>query len=277
MNSMSQFLRTPSGTLLAIFLGLFGVAATVVGWPAALPHMLAAVLGATLTDLVIARVQRSAGRWPSSALLSGMIVGFVLSPATPWVVTGAVGVLATLSKHLLSTRRWHIFNPAGLALLLSVPLFGTGQSWWGALPDLSWLFVVLLLAAGAFIVDRINKFPLVLTFLSTSFGLLTALSTIDPTLVAELFRTPLLQATLFLSLFMLTDPPTSPSRYTEQVAIGVVVGAVSIAAQLLGVGQTYLLVGLVAGNMALASRRWLNERGRKRAGALTYSSKPASS
>ena len=56
-----------------------------------------------------------------------------------------------------------------LLLLLSIPLFGTSQSWWGALPDLSWPFVLLLLAAGAFIVDRIDKFPLMLSFLGASF------------------------------------------------------------------------------------------------------------
>ena len=257
---LRQFLRTPKGSLLAIFVGLFGLGATAVGWQLALPHMLAAVLGASLTDVAINRFDRRTPSWPTSALLSGLIVGFVLGPATPWAVTVAVGILATVSKHLLTTNRWHIFNPAGLALLASVVLFGTGHSWWGALPDLSWPFALLLLAGGAFIVDRINKFPLVLSFLGVSYGLLLALGRIDPLTAAELFRTPFLQATLFLALFMLTDPPTSRSRYTDQVAIGVLVACSSVAAKLLGAGQAYLLVGLLVGNGALAVRRWLNER-----------------
>lgn len=258
-----QFLRTPKGSLVAIFLVLLGLGAAAIGWSAALPHLLAAVVGATLTELAVARASGRPLTWPTSALLSGMIVGFVLDPFTPPVVTAAIGVVATLSKHLLTTRRWHLFNPAALALLVSVPLFGTGQSWWGALPDLSWPFVLVLLAGGTFIVDRINKAPLVLAFLGTSFGLFTALSVVDPAGVAELFRAPFLQATLFLALFMLTDPPTSPSRYTDQVVIGVLVGAVSCVAQLLGAGQSYLLLGLLAGNAALAYRRWLNERQRR--------------
>src|SRR5919202_5979089 len=160
---MFRFLRTAKGALLAIFLGLFALGATAVGWSAAVPHMLAAVLGASLTELAVSRFDRRRLAWPSSAILSGMIVGFVLGPATPHVVTAAVGILASLGKHLFATDRWHVFNPAGLALLVSVPLFGTGQSWWGALPDLGWPFVVVLIFAGAFIVDRINKFPLVLS------------------------------------------------------------------------------------------------------------------
>jgi Na+-translocating ferredoxin:NAD+ oxidoreductase RnfD subunit len=222
--------------------------------------MLAAVLGASLTELAVGRLDRRRVGWPSSAILSGMIVGFVLGPATPWAVTAAVGILATLSKHLFATQRWHVFNPAGLALLASVPLFGTGQSWWGALPDLSWPFVLVLLAAGAFIVDRINKFPLVLAFLGASFALLTVLGRSDPVTAAELLRTPFLQATVFLALFMLTDPPTAPSRYTDQVVIGLLVATASVAAEKLGAGQAYLLVGLLVGNLALAARRYLAQR-----------------
>src|SRR5438309_2096669 len=88
-------------------------------------------------------------------------------------------------------------TPKG-SLLVSIPLFATGQSWWGALPDLGWPFVFVLVAGGAFIIDRINKFPLVLSFLGVLFGLFTVVSRLDPTAVAEMYRAPFLQATLFL-------------------------------------------------------------------------------
>src|SRR5207237_981465 len=144
----------------------------------------------SLTELAVHRLYGRKVAWPSSAILSGMIVGFVLGPATPWAITAAVGILATLGKHVFRTERWHIFNPAALALLVSVPLFGTGQSWWGALPDLGWPFVLMLLAVGAFIVDRINKFPLVLSYVGVSFALLAAMAHTDSATAAELLRTP---------------------------------------------------------------------------------------
>jgi Na+-translocating ferredoxin:NAD+ oxidoreductase RnfD subunit len=258
--SLRQFLRTPKGMLLAIFVGLFALAATAVGWSTATPHMLVAIVGASLTELLVNRLDDRPFGWPSSAILSGMIVGFVLEPATPHLITLAVAILATLGKHLFATDRWHVFNPAALALLISVPLFGTAQSWWGALPDLSWPFALLLLGAGAFVVDRINKFPLVLSFLAVLFGLSTVLGRIDPVTASELFRTPFVQASLFLALFMVTDPPTAPARYVEQVAIGALVGATGVLAEALGAGQVYLLVGVLVGNVALATRRWLNQR-----------------
>ena len=93
---LRQFLRTPKGALLVIFLGLFGLAGTAVGWPSAAPHMLAAVLGASLTELAVLGFDRRPLALPSSAILSGMIVAFVLSPETPHVVTATVAILATL-------------------------------------------------------------------------------------------------------------------------------------------------------------------------------------
>jgi enediyne biosynthesis protein E5 len=62
---------------------------------------------------------------------------------------------------------------------------------------------------------------------------------------------------VFLACFMLTDPPTSPGRYRDQVWFGALAAVTSCAAQLLGLGESYLLVGLLVGNAALAAQRWL--------------------
>jgi Na+-translocating ferredoxin:NAD+ oxidoreductase RnfD subunit len=260
---VQRFLRTPKGALFPVFVVLLALAGPVVGWSLVLPHVLAAVAGACLMELLIVRFDGGRLGWPSSALLSGLIVAFVLGPETHWAVTACLGVVATISKHLMTTRRWHIFNPAALALMVSIPLFGTAQSWWGALPDLAWPFLLVLIAGGAFVVDRINKFPLVLSFTATYFGLFTLGALISPAAVAEMFRTPFVQSALFMALFMLTDPPTAPSRYRDQVWIGALVGVTSCAAQLLGAGQAYLLIGVLSGNVALAARRWLTEAQRR--------------
>jgi Na+-translocating ferredoxin:NAD+ oxidoreductase RnfD subunit len=258
-----RFLRTPKGALSLVFGVLLALAGTFAGWSVVLPHVLAAVAGACFMEVLIARFDGRPLGWPSSALLSGLIIAFVLDPGTQWPVTACLAILATISKYLIATQRWHVFNPAALALLLSIPLFATAQSWWGALPDLPWPFVLVLLAGGALVVDRINKFPLVLSFAGTYFGLFTLTALINPAAAAEMFRTPFVQSTLFLALFMLTDPPTSPSRYADQLWIGALVGMTSAVAQLVGAGQAYLLIGVLAGNVALAGRRWLTEAQRR--------------
>jgi Na+-translocating ferredoxin:NAD+ oxidoreductase RnfD subunit len=256
-DDVSRFLRTAKGSLFAVFVPLLVLAARAAGWQAALPHVAIAVGGACLAELMAVGLGKAAWRWPTSALLSGLIVAFVLGPETPPILVLALGALASASKHIVTTGRGHIFNPAALALFVSVPLFATDQSWWGALPDLPWPWLLVLLVGGAFVVDRVNKFPLVLSFLGIYFGLFTLVAFLDPMRVSEMFRTPFVQAALFLAFFMLTDPPTSPSRYTDQVWIGALVAAAGCVAQLLGAGQSFLLIGLLVGNLALALRRGL--------------------
>jgi Na+-translocating ferredoxin:NAD+ oxidoreductase RnfD subunit len=257
---LQRFWRSPKGTLTLVFLPLLLVGGASIGWKVALPHVLAALAGTCLFDLVLNYVKRRSLAVPSSAFLSGLIVAFVLGPLEPHWVTFAVGALATLSKHVLRTRQGHLFNPAALALLVSVPLFGTGQSWWGALANVPSPWLLLLLVGGVLILDRLNKFPLALSFLGFYFGLFAFGALLDPARVAEMFRVPFTNAALFLACFMLTDPPTSPGRRSDQVWIGGIVAVVSAVAQLIGVGQAYLLVGLLAGNLTLAGRRWATQR-----------------
>jgi Na+-transporting NADH:ubiquinone oxidoreductase subunit NqrB len=245
---------------MAVFAVLLAVAGTATGWSDVLPHVLAALIGACGIELLVSALVIRRMSWPTSAMLSGAIVAFILAPQTPLVETMWIAALATASKYLLTTSRGHIFNPAALALVVSIPLFATGQSWWGAGGDMDWPFMLLVLAGGALVVDRINKFPLVLSFAGAYFGAFTLISLVDPTTVAEMFRAPFVQSAVFLGMFMLTDPPTSPGRYAEQIWVGVLAALTACVAQLLGAGQAYLLVGVLMGDAALAAWRIIGGR-----------------
>jgi enediyne biosynthesis protein E5 len=100
----------------------------------------------------------------------------------------------------------------------------------------------------------------VLTFLAVYFGFFTVASAVNPAAVAEMFREPFLQAALFLAFFMLTDPPTSPNRFGDQLWFGILAGLSAGIAQLLGAGQVYLLVGVLAANALLALVRFWRRR-----------------
>jgi Na+-translocating ferredoxin:NAD+ oxidoreductase RnfD subunit len=76
-----------------------------------------------------------------------------------------------------------------------------------------------------------------------------------------MFREPFLQAALFLAFFMLTDPPTSPSRYLDQVWFGVLAAVTAGVAQLFGAGQVYLLIGVLVPNAVLALVRYARRQG----------------
>ncbi len=258
---LRRFGRSPKGYLLMMLLVLASVAAPGQGAGRVISALASAVLAATLLDVALSRLTRRVWIVPDGALLSGLIVALVLSPREPWYVPPAAGALAILSKHLLRNPwmpRVHIFNPAALALLACVVLFSSAESWWGALTGQPLPVLALLLIAGYLIVDRVNKFWQVLSFLGAYFGLFTVavFMTMGGTArLAEVFRVPFVNAALFFALVMLTDPPTSPNGKEEQVRFGIVVGLTGFAAFLLLQGLTFLPLGLLAGNAWLAWRR----------------------
>ena len=77
----------------------------------------------------------------------------------------------------------------------------------------------------------------------------------EPRQVAEVFRTPDLQAVLFFAFFILTDPPTSLVKYPDQLVCGVIVGVASYAVFELVGAAYYLLAGVLVGNVWEAWRR----------------------
>jgi Na+-translocating ferredoxin:NAD+ oxidoreductase RnfD subunit len=150
-----------------------------------------------------------------------------------------------------------VFNPAAFALVVMMYVLPTAQSWWGALPDVSpvWLRAALL-AGGVYITDRVNKMPLVLSFLVAYFLIFTLSAYLgDPRRVAEIFRSPDIEAVLYFALIILTDPPTSPARYKDQWICGIIVAVSSYAIFEMFGAVYFLLAGALAGNVWAAWRR----------------------
>jgi len=258
-----RFFRTPKGLLLIVLAVLTAVAAPVEGLRAVAPGLVAAVAASAAIDAVILRLRN--GRWelPSGAILTALIVAMVLTSHEPWFVVVLTAVAGVLSKYVFRAGGANVFNPAALALVATFYVFGTGQNWWGALPELPIAAIALLIAGGAFIADRVNKVPIVLAFLGVYYLCFAVAAFVgQPQHVAEIFRAPDLHASLYFAFFILTDPPTSPIRHRDQVLCGVVAAAVSYAVfEGLGVAY-YLLAGALAANLVEAARRWHMRRQR---------------
>lgn len=255
---LRKFFRTPKG-LLTIFLAvLVAIGAPHEGIRLVAPGLLSAAIGAGLVDLVILRLRKKRWEYPSGAVLTAMIVAMVLRAQEPWYVTASTSIAAVLSKYVFRSRSANVFNPAALGIVASFYVFHTGQNWWGALPNVAPLAEVVLIAAGVFIADRVNKMPLVLAFLGSYYLLFTATAFLDnPAKVSEIFRTPDLQASLFFAFIILTDPPTSPTRYPDQLVCGVLTAVISFVA-FEWIGSVYfLLAGVLVANVWEAWRRML--------------------
>ena len=222
-----------------------------------MPGLVAGILAAMLVDAPILRVRDGAWSFPSGALLTAAIVAMILGPQEPWHVTAITSVIGVVSKYVVRGRTANVFNPAALALVAAFYLFNSAESWWGALPDLPLYAIAALIATGAFMTDRVNKAPMVLAFLGSYYVLFTITAFVgDPGQVVEIFRAPDLHMVLFFAFFILTDPPTSPTKYRHQIICGVIVAAVSyVAFEWIG-SVYYLLAGVLVGNVWEAWRRY---------------------
>jgi Na+-translocating ferredoxin:NAD+ oxidoreductase RnfD subunit len=258
-----RFFQTPKGLLTIILVILLLLAAPHEGLKLVVPGLAAAVLVAGAIDVVALRKMHGAWEYPSGAVLTGLIVAMILTPHERWYIAACTSAVAIASKYVARTRSANIFNPAALALVATFYIFNTGQSWWGALPEITPLALVVLIGTGAFIADRVNKVPLVLVFLGVYFGLFTLTTFLsEPGKVAEIFRAPDLHAVLFFVFFILTDPPTSPVRYPDQIVCGVLVALASYAVFEWVGAAYYLLAGVLVGNIWEAWHRWQFSRQR---------------
>jgi len=259
-----KFFRTPKGPLTLVFGILLALAVPAAGAGQVTPGLLAATGIAALVDLVILRARNGAWEFPSGAILTGLIIAMLLTPLEPWYVGAVTSALAVVSKYVLRSRAANLFNPAALGIVATFYIFDTGQNWWGSLPDSGVVGLVALFATGAFITDRVNKMPMVLAFLGAYYLLFTGTAFAGQAeRVSEIFRSPDLQAVLFFAFFILTDPPTSPTKYPHQVFCGVLVAVASyLAFEVIGASY-YLLAGVLIGNVWEAWRRWRVTRARR--------------
>ena len=261
---LRRFLRSPKGYLLIVLLGLSCVGAAGTGAGAALRGLAAATLSAALLELLCVRMRSKAWRMPSSALLSGLIVAMVLSAQEPFYVPAAAAAVAIGGKHLLRAGRSHIFNPAAAGLLAVFFLFGSGQSWWGALANLPAVVIIPVLVGSAIVANRANKLPAALSFLGVYVSLFTLAALAGQgTAVADIFRPPFVNIAIFFGFLMVTDPPTSPVPFKAQAIFGAGVAAGAFATYLATHGLYFLLAGVLVANLGYAAttavrHRWRN-------------------
>lgn len=268
LRRLRRFFRSPKGYLLLALVPLAAIGAAVTGGAAALSVVVAAVLTAAILEFACVALSSGSLAFPSSALLSGLIVAMVLSAQEPWYVAAAAGALATCSKHLIRAGRSHIFNPAAFGLLGVYLLFSSGHSWWGGLPDLPAPFAILVLLAGVLVAERANKLPAALAFLGMYVALFTgAALNGHAAFVADLFRPPFLNMALFFGLFMITDPPTSPVPFRPQAVFGAAAAALSFGAYMETRSLAYLLVALLVANAGYAAWQYVIAARRSRAAA----------
>ncbi|OGL78165.1 hypothetical protein A3J43_01785 [Candidatus Uhrbacteria bacterium RIFCSPHIGHO2_12_FULL_54_23] len=160
-----------------------------------------------------------------SALITGLILFFVLSPATNPKELGMVtlaGVAAMASKYVFAFYGRHLFNPAAFGAFV-LGLLGSGQaSWWVATAPM----LIPALVIGLAVVRKVRRFSMFFSFLIVSLVSMSvsaakydifALSTLTESFVSW----PL----IFFGAIMLTEPLTAPPTLRLKICYGALAGA----------------------------------------------------
>lgn len=211
--------------------------------------ILIAVLTVFISDIIFIKVRKIQPFFLSAAIVSGLIIGLLLSPHLPWYQMIFAGVLASLGKNFIRLNGRHIFNPAALALFLVALIFHTSISWWGPAAA----FLVFLLGPGYVSIIRLQRYWIVISFFII-YILITALLQIShvgfdmrPVLLNTLFN----PATIFFSLVMLPEPMTTPNNHVRQILFGTFVALVAMGTGFIPFISIPdpLITGLLIGNL----------------------------
>ena len=245
---------TPKNYVLIVLLIITAVAGTNSADTKGILNTGVAMMTAILFDGIIFKLKSRKKLFSDGGAITGLIVALVLGSSTPWHIVAETTFIAIASKHLFRINKKPIFNPAALGLLVAIFLFSSLQSWWGAFTELPVWSVAFFLLVGYLVTWRVNKFPQVLAFLGGYFVLLLAMGYLGVGQAGNALRTPFVNSALFLAFFMVTDPPTSPGKYKDQIWFGLITATVSLIIYLLFDSMSYLLIGLLVANVWNALR-----------------------
>ena len=169
-----------------------------------------------------------------SVYITAFILVLILDPKTASdSISYLIGVcliaaLSMVSKYILAIKRKHIFNPVAIAVVIATYTINESASWWiGTSHMTPFVFIV-----GFLIVRKIRRSDMVLSFVGAAFlttiiaGFIKGTS-FNPSVLYTLIAQTINQ-TLFLAVFMLTEPLTTPPTRGLRIIYGSIVGLLLI-------------------------------------------------
>ncbi|MCX5687257.1 MAG: RnfABCDGE type electron transport complex subunit D [Candidatus Omnitrophica bacterium] len=217
---------------LSIFLILFALYVSFIGKDALFLLSLGiGLIAAIATDSIIRYLKTKKIIITESSVVSGLIIGYVLSSSQVWWIVALASILAIASKHLIRFKARHIFNPAGLGVLIAVFLLSSSTEWKGAY---LWYLIV---PSGVYFAFKIRKHELVGSYFITSFILFGSQAVIQNVQIFNILG----YLNYFFIFIMLIEPMTTPMTYYGKIIFGSGVGALVFVLYLLGIKEAEIV------------------------------------
>jgi len=178
--------------------------------PAFLFAALLAVASAGIIEAVILYSKTKMFQITESAVITGLIIGYVVSSDEAWWKIVFAAALAVLSKYAIRFRKRHIFNPAAFGILVSTILLGASTQWKG-----TYLWYILV-PFGIYFTYKIRKIEVIAGYAIISLALFGAQAFFQKIPPGSIFG----YFSYFYIFIMVIEPKTTPINYLGRYIFG---------------------------------------------------------
>lgn len=176
-------------------------------------------------ELILHRIFKEKWIFPFSALITSLSLTILLNYSHDFFILLIPVLFGIGSKYIFTFNNRHVYNPAQIAVTLSLLFFGhlitsaPAYQWYGYIS----VGVMILFLGIFFVLPKVNRIPLVVSFLIgyTLQTILRAWIMKHHLPFETLFWGSITSPAFFLfTFFMITDPATSPNPRNEQIKTG---------------------------------------------------------
>jgi len=203
--------------------------------------VLVAVISALVIESLILYLKTKTFRITESSVITGLIIGFVLSSDEVWWTFVFASAVAIFSKHLIRFHKKHIFNPAAFGIFLSIILLQASTQWRGTY---LWYIVVPF---GIYFVNKLKKTGVLIGYALVSLLLFGSQAMLQKVSFWNIFG----YLSYFYIFVMVIEPKTTPLKTTGKYLFGA--GTVALIFILTGAGVKFdvELFSLLAMNLTV--------------------------
>jgi Na+-translocating ferredoxin:NAD+ oxidoreductase RnfD subunit len=145
-----------------------------------------------------------------SSIITGMIIGYVLSSDEAWWKLALTALVAISSKYLIVFKKKHIFNPAAFGIFLSTLILGAFTQWKG-----TYMWYVLV-PFGLYFAQRIKKMEIIIGYAIISFTLFGTQAFFQKVSSINIFG----YFSYFYIFIMVIEPKTTPFKPIAKYLFG---------------------------------------------------------
>ena len=210
-----------------------------------------AVISAAIVESSVLYFKTKIFQITESSIITGLIVGFVLSSDEMWWKFVAASASAILSKYLIVFKKKHIFNPAAFGIFLTLVLLGASTQWKG-----TYIWYILL-PFGIYFAQKFRKIEIIIGYFIVSLTLFGIQAAMQRVSLWHIFG----YLSYFYIFIMVIEPKTSPITQRGKLIFGAGIAALIFILTELGVKFDVELFSLLIFNMVvlILNKTWFKK------------------